>query len=154
VTALLGLVPMPYRLLALALLAAALWGHGFMKGANHGEQKLAAYVAEVRLAGVAAQAAATARAAADRDRKAASDASYRKALTLAGNDLKRLRDASSGRYIVSTPSPIAGVVDTRACFDAEQLNTAIREFAEGAAAIVGRGEAMRLRLDNAIQWAR
>ena len=47
---LLNLVPLPYRLLALAALAAALMGFGWVKGAEHGEAKLNAYkVAEQKL---------------------------------------------------------------------------------------------------------
>ena len=38
-----NLVPAPYRWLALALLAVAIWGHGWVKGAHHGELKLDAY---------------------------------------------------------------------------------------------------------------
>ena len=36
----LSLIPLPYRLLALAALAAALFGYGWLKGAQHGEAKL------------------------------------------------------------------------------------------------------------------
>lgn len=42
----LSLIPLPYRLLALAALALALVGYGWLKGAEHGEQKLAAYVSK------------------------------------------------------------------------------------------------------------
>lgn len=138
----------------MAILAAALWGHGWMTRGNREQAKFAAFQAEVAAEGRAAQKLAADRVAREIARKDASDASYQKALTLAGNDLKRLRDASAGRYIVPAPGPVAGSIDTRACFDAEQLDTAIREFVAGTAEIVGRGEAMRLRLDNAIQWAR
>ena len=38
-----SLVPAPYRWLAMGLLAAALWGYGWVTGARHGEAKLDAY---------------------------------------------------------------------------------------------------------------
>ena len=38
-----SLVPLPWRLLALGLLAVALWGYGWITGAEHGEAKLDAY---------------------------------------------------------------------------------------------------------------
>ena len=69
-----GLVPLPYRLLALAILAAALWGHGWIKGAQHGERKLQAFVQQQAVDAGKAQALADARAKADRERKEASDA--------------------------------------------------------------------------------
>ena len=40
---LLNLIPAPWRWLAIGLLAAALWGHGWLTGAEHGEDKLDAY---------------------------------------------------------------------------------------------------------------
>ena len=40
---LLNLIPLPWRLLALGLLAVALWGHGWVTGARHGEDKLDDY---------------------------------------------------------------------------------------------------------------
>lgn len=42
---LLSLVPLPYRVLALAVMAVALMGFGWVKGAEHGETKLNAYIA-------------------------------------------------------------------------------------------------------------
>jgi hypothetical protein len=41
----LTLVPLPYRLIGLALLSLALWGFGWVKGAQHGEARLDAYKA-------------------------------------------------------------------------------------------------------------
>ena len=101
-----GLVPLPYRLLALAILAAALWGHGWIKGAQHGERKLQAFVQQQAVDAGKAQALADARAKADRERKEASDASYQKALALAGADIQRMRDAArADTYVVPAAAP-------------------------------------------------
>jgi len=45
-----SLVPLPYRLLALALMALALMAFGWVKGAQHGEKKLDAYKLEAEKA--------------------------------------------------------------------------------------------------------
>ena len=47
---LLALIPFPWRLLALALFAAALCGFGYVKGLHHGEVELASYRGTVELA--------------------------------------------------------------------------------------------------------
>jgi hypothetical protein len=151
-TALLSVLPLPYRLLGLALLVAAVWGHGWIKGANHGESKLAAFVAETRLAGVKAQAAADARASADRDRKAAADASYRKALARAGADLERLRNADSRTIYLPAAPASAGSAD-RITFDRRQLESAIRALDQGVQGLVDEGSDAQLKLDTAIRWA-
>ena len=43
---LLSLVPLPYRLLAIALLALALFGFGWVKGNAHGTEKLTEYIGQ------------------------------------------------------------------------------------------------------------
>lgn len=45
--ALTSIIPAPYRWLMLAVAAAAIWGHGWLAGAEHGEDKLNAYKADV-----------------------------------------------------------------------------------------------------------
>lgn len=35
-----NLIPLPYRILAIALLVAAVWGHGYLKGSESGQEKL------------------------------------------------------------------------------------------------------------------
>ena len=151
-TALLAVLPLPYRALGLALLVVAVWGHGWIKGANHGESKLAAFVSETRLAGVKAQAMADARAAADRDRKAAADASYRKALARAGADLERLRNADSRTIYLPAAPASAGSAD-RITFDRRELESAIRALDQGVQKLVDQGSEAQLKLDTAIRWA-
>ena len=41
-----NLLPFPYRMLALALLAGALWFHGWIRGVHHEEAKFEAYKAQ------------------------------------------------------------------------------------------------------------
>lgn len=150
---LLTLVPLPYRLLGLALLAVALFGYGWIKGANHGEAKLQAFAESVRAEGIKAQAMADARIASDRQRKEASDASYSKALIALGADLERMRNArSSANNLPSTPAD-SKCPDGWACFDRPQLEQAIRRFDAGVSGIVGEGDQIALRLETAIRWA-
>ena len=154
-TALLGLVPMPYRLLALALLAAAIFGYGWLKGANHVEAKFAAFQAEVAAEGRASQKLAEARIATERARKDESDAKYKTASANLRATTERLRKyADTPGYIMPRTAPDTGIVEARACFDQRAIDDAIRAFATGTANLIGEGEEMRLRLDNAIQWAR
>ena len=47
-SALFNLIPLPYRILALIALAAALMGFGWVKGAEHGEAKLNEYQLQVQ----------------------------------------------------------------------------------------------------------
>lgn len=51
-----GLIPWPYRLLALTLLAAALFGAGWVKGMQHGAADHAEFAARVAALGDAAEA--------------------------------------------------------------------------------------------------
>lgn len=51
-----GLIPWPYRLLAMALLAAALFGAGWVKGMQHGATEHAEFAARVAALGDAAEA--------------------------------------------------------------------------------------------------
>ena len=51
-----GLIPWPYRLLAMALLAAALFGAGWVKGMQHGAADHAEFSARVAALGDAAEA--------------------------------------------------------------------------------------------------
>ena len=46
-SAFLTILPLPYRILALTLLAAAIWAHGWLKGAHHEQAKSAAFQASV-----------------------------------------------------------------------------------------------------------
>lgn len=149
---LLALVPLPYRLLGLALLAVALWGHGWIKGANHGEAKLAAFSERVRIEGIKAQAMADARIAADRQRKEASDASYTKALTLLSADANRLL-ISARSSVLPTASTDPRCPQGWACFDRAELDGALQRFTEATAGIASEGAAVTLRLETAIRWA-
>ena len=148
----LGIAPFPYRLLALALLAVALFGFGWIKGASHAEGKLAAFQAETRTAGEIAAKAAQVQEAKDRQRKEASDASYTKALAQPSADNRRLHDARSGGGNLPTAP-----TDTRspdlACFDRSDLERAIRRLDAGVSGLVGEGDQVALRLRLAVEWA-
>mgnify|MGYP000867998209 CR=1 FL=1 len=148
----LSLIPFPYRILALCGLAIALFGYGWVKGAAHGEARLEAFKQAAAVEAGRAQALADARTLADKQRKEASDASYQKALALAGADIQRMRDAArADTYVVPASAPAAGSPD-RACFNRAELDAAIRGFAEEAAVLVSKGATARLKLDEAIKW--
>lgn len=153
-TTLLTLIPLPYRLLALALLCVAVWGHGWLKGAHHGEAKLAAFEVAVRAEGSAAQKLANDRISRERAKTDDTNAKYLAADAGRRATAERLRKyADTPGYIVPRTATDTGVVETRACFDQRAVDDAIRTFATGTASLVGEGEALRIRLDNAINWA-
>jgi len=153
VNALLTLIPGPYKWIALALLVVAVWGHGWLKGAGHEQAKFAAFEAEVAAEGRAAQKLAADRIAREIARKDASDASYQKALTLAGNDLKRLRDARPIGDILPAAPASSGSPD-RACFDRTELERALRSLDAGVSGLAQEGDQIALRLKLAVEWAR
>ena len=139
--------------LAVLLLLAATWGHGWMRGASHGEAKLAAFAADVRTEGVKAQAVADARADRDRQRKAASDASYEKALVVLGADIERMRRARAGSNPVPAAPAGSRCPEGWACFDRAELEQAIRRLDADVSGIVAEGDSIALKLDTAIRWA-
>jgi hypothetical protein len=152
VSSLLTILPFPYRILALALLAASLFGYGFLKGAQHGEAKLAAFTEQVKSEGIKAQAMADARVVADRQRKEASDASYTKALVLLSADANRMRNDAGSSSVPARPADTR-CPETWACFDRAELDTALRRFTTDTAGIASEGAAITLRLETAIRWA-
>ncbi len=139
--------------LAMLLLLGATWGHGWIKGANHGEEKLEAFASDVRIEGVKAQAVADVRAAIDRKRKEASDAGYSTALAVLGADIGRLRNARSSSNPVPAAPANSGCPEGWACFDRAELEQAIRRLDEDVSRLVAEGDTVALKLDTAIRWA-
>jgi len=103
-------VPVLYRWIAIALLAVALFGYGYVKGARHVQDKYDAFVSQVEAEGRIAQERAAERTrAAERATKEVSDG-YAETLTAVRNDYdKRLRDAYSRARRVPNPTPAAPV---------------------------------------------
>ena len=139
---------------AYALVLGACWTHG----CHYGEQRISADYANFRInteiVGKQAQREADERKALDERRKAASDESYSKALTVLSADLERLRRArASADYLPPAPA------DTKcpegwACFDRTELQQAIRQLDEGVSGLLAEGDSVRLQLSTAIDWAR
>lgn len=149
----LAIVPWPYRILALALLCAAIWAHGWLRGARHGEAKLAAFEAAVRAEGGAAQKLADARILAERTRKVESDERYKTARADLRATADRLRVERATRDILPAAATNSGSPD-RACFDRAQLERALRGFVVGTAGLAAEGDEIALRLKMAVEWAR
>jgi hypothetical protein len=145
--------PIALRLGAYGLILGAAYVGGCVRGSQTANQELATYRANVEAEGRSAQAAADARRKLDEQRKAASDESYSKALTVLGADIERLRKSrASGGYVPpsgpATPSP------DLACFSRAELEQAIQRLDAGVSGIVAEGDTVRLRLSTAIEWAK
>jgi len=115
------------------------------------KQEFAAFRAEVKAKGEAAQRESDRINADNAKRKEKSDAE-RKRLIIANNGLAdRLRDNASRSSLPPT-SGTAGIPET-ACFKRAELDAAIRGFTLSVSGIVTQGDAAVTDLDNAKQWA-
>jgi len=113
--------------------------------------EFAAFQADVKAKGEAAQRESDRINAENAKRKEKSDAE-RKRLIIANNGLAdRLRDNASRSSLPET-SGNAGIPET-ACFRRADLDAAIRKFTAGIAGIVTQGDAAVADLDNARRWA-
>lgn len=152
--------PIALKIGAIGLILGATYISGCVRGsemANDRIQRITEDYANFRInteiVGKAAQRDADAIKATNEARKAASDESYSKALSVLGADLERLRRArSSTDYLPPAPA------DTKcpegwACFNRAELQQAIRQLDEGVSGILAEGDSVRLRLDTAIRWA-
>ncbi len=113
----------------------------------------AAFVAETRAAGEAAQKAVAMKEAADQQRKEQAD--RENSTTIAGlrADIKRLRhDNDAARSPVPPAAPGARRPDL-ACFDRAELESALRGFLAEARAIADQGSEAIVNLNTAKAWA-
>ena len=147
----LSIVPLPYRIGAMALLVVASFAYGWFKGHVAGENKYQAFVAETRNAGQIAQKAAEVQKQRDEARKVESDASYKVALSALSDDVNRLRAARANTDYLPAPAPTSQRPDL-ACFLRADLERAIRQLDADVSGIVAEGDTARLRLDTAIRW--
>ena len=90
---LLSIVPLPYRILAMAVFATALFGFGYVKGLEHEKANFDAFKLEVAKEANKAQDRAIAQKAADQLRKETADHENADALAILAGTIKRLRDA-------------------------------------------------------------
>ncbi len=152
-----SLLPAPYRIAGIILLAIACVAYGWLKGAQHGEARLEAFRQSVAIEGAKAQALADAQTLRDKQRKEASDASYKTALVTLGADIDRMRKSAGPVGNILPASATAPGSSANACFDAADLERELRatleEFRGKARAIVQKGDEARLKLDTAIKWS-
>ena len=153
---LLSAFPFPYRILVIALLIAAVFGYGWIKGAQHGEAKLSAFVAEVKLEAAKSQAFADARIASDK--RLAEHINTRTARDVARlrADADRLRNARARTFDLPAAPAVAGspaCPEGLACFDRGELLGAIRRLDEGVHGIAAEGDEVALKLTLAREWA-
>lgn len=115
------------------------------------QQEFAAFQAEVKAKGEAAQRESDRINSENAKRKEKSDAE-RKRLIIANNGLAdRLRD-NAARSSLPETSGTAGSPET-ACFRRADLDAAIREFTLSVSGIVTQGDSAVTDLDNAKKWA-
>lgn len=111
------------------------------------------FVQTTKALGEAAQKAATALEARDKQRKELADAENDRLILRLRTDIKRLRDARPGGGFV----PAAGAGSLRpdlACFDRAELERALRALDLGVQSLVDEGSATAVDIDTARAWAR
>jgi hypothetical protein len=146
--------PIVLKVGTIGLILGACWLHGCHYGEQRISKDYATYRINVESVGKAAQAAADAEKALNEARKAASDASYAKALGVLGRDIGELRKrTSSGAYDLPAPAPSATCPQGQRCFDRDGFDAALRDFEGEVLTLVGEGATLKLRMDEAITWA-
>lgn len=160
------MIPIPPIVLKLGtyvLILSTAWLHGCHYGKSMGEAEFfrlkteyQIFTDKTRAAGEAAQKQADAQKALDEQRRAASDASYAKALGVLGRDIGELRKrTSSGAYDLPAPNaPTAQCAEGLRCFSREEFDRALREFETATDGFVAEGAALNLQLTTAIDWAK
>jgi hypothetical protein len=134
-------------------LAGAVYGLGWIKGANHEQLKAAKFEAATVALGQAAKLRTDAVIKADKLRKETADAENNRTLDSLRADIKRLRDnRASGNFLPAAPAG-AGRPDL-ACFDRALLERAIRDLDKGVQGIVDQCSETTVNLDTAKKWAK
>ena len=146
------LLPSLYKYGTYALIAAAVFGFGWLQGAHHEQLKAAKFEAATVALGEAAKQRAEQIATADKLRKEHADAENDRTITSLRADVKRLRDERARGGGLSAPLATAGSPE-RACFDPAKLNSALRTLDEGILGIVETGSKAVIDLDTAKIWA-
>lgn len=112
----------------------------------------AAFVAQVKAAGEAAEKIARQQQATDQQRKEQADVENKHTLDALNADIKRLRHArASGGFVPAAPAA-AGRPDL-ACFDRAELEQSIRALDTSVQGIADQGSAATVNLDSAKRWA-
>lgn len=149
---LINAIPLHYRLLAMIALAGAVYGLGWIKGANHEQLKAAKFEAATVALGQAAKQRADATIKADKLRKETADAENNRTLDSLRADIKRLRNARAHGGGLSAPATAPSSPD-RICFAPAKFSAALRDLDEGILGIVEDGSKAVIDLDTAKKWA-
>jgi len=106
-----------------------------------------------KAAGIAAQQAADARIAADKERKEQSDAKYKTRIVALAANNERLRIERANRSELPASPPNTKCPDGLACFDRAILSGALQRLDAGVSGIIDEGDKVTLRLKLAVEWA-
>lgn len=116
------------------------------------KQEYARFQADVQAKGEAAAREAARIDAENARRKEKSDAERKRLLTINAGLADRLRDSRSGRGYVPEPAPGSASPD-RAAFNRTELDAALRRLDAGVSGLIAEGDAARIGLDTAREWA-
>ena len=147
-----ALLPSIYKYGAYALIAAAIYGFGWLQGAHREQLKAEEFEAATEALGKAAQTAKVAREKKDQLNKEQTDAETKRSLDKLRADNQRLRHERARIRFVPEAASIAGNLD-RACFNRPGLESAIRVFTDEVSGIVEQCGETVIKLDAAKAWA-
>lgn len=148
---LINAIPLHYRLLAMIALAAAVYGLGWIKGANHEQVKAARFEAATVALGEAAKHRTDEITKADNLRKETADAENKRTIDSLRADIKRLRDKRSRESFLPAAPAGAGRPDL-ACFSRSDVERAIQRFDDDVTAIVAEGDEATVNLNTIKKW--
>ncbi|MGE5509624.1 MAG: hypothetical protein ACM31O_00050 [Bacteroidota bacterium] len=112
----------------------------------------AAFVAQVKAAGEAAEAAAKAKEAADRKTKERADATHKRELDRLHAAYVSMRDSRTSTGLVP-PAGAGSRSPEVACYKRADLDRALRAFDSGVAGLLEAGDSAIAGLNTARQWA-
>ena len=146
-----SLLPSIYKYGIYALIAAAVFGFGWLQGAHREQLKAAKFEAATMALGEAARQRTEHIAAADKLRKEHADAENNRTITSLRADVKRLRDERArGNYVPAAP---AGSRSPEiACFDRVELERAIQQLDARVSTMVARCDEGTVNLNTAKRW--
>ena len=147
-----SLLPSLYKYGTYALIAAAIFGFGWLQGAHHEQLKAAKFEAATVALGEAAKQRNAQIAKADKLRKEHADAENNRTITSLRADIKRLRDERTRRSYVPA-APAGSRSPEIACFSRTHLERAIQQLDDRVSAMVARCDEGTVNLNTAKRWA-
>jgi hypothetical protein len=150
---LLDLVPWYYRALALAALALALFGYGYLEGFLHEEHKAAEFAAQVKAEGDAQNARTNAAILKGKQDKERSDAEHKVAVAGFVDRIARLRHMADAGGGFVPAAPAGSSRPDLICIDRAEYIRADGEFTAEARGLADEGSKATIDLDAAKKWA-